>query len=61
VRALAEPWSDRVDVVIAECADAPADALLIRPDGFVAWSTPADPASLPVALARWFGPPARTT
>ncbi|WP_305886711.1 FAD-dependent monooxygenase [Actinoallomurus rhizosphaericola] len=60
VRALAEPWSDQVDVVTAECADAPADALLIRPDGFVAWSTPADPASLPDALARWFGPPAAT-
>jgi len=60
LRALAEPWSDRVDVVTAECAQAPADALLIRPDGFVAWSTPADPASLPDALARWFGPPART-
>ncbi|MFB9834084.1 FAD-dependent monooxygenase [Actinoallomurus acaciae] len=60
LRALAEPWSDRVDVVTAECDDAPADALLIRPDGFVAWSTPADPASLPDALTRWFGPPART-
>jgi 2-polyprenyl-6-methoxyphenol hydroxylase-like FAD-dependent oxidoreductase len=61
LRALAEPWSDRVEVVTAECAEAPADALLIRPDGFVAWSTPADPASLPSALARWFGAPARTT
>ncbi|WP_345351208.1 FAD-dependent monooxygenase [Actinoallomurus liliacearum] len=58
LRTLAEPWSDRVDVVTAECAEPPADALLIRPDGFVAWSTPADPATLPGALARWFGPPA---
>ncbi|MEV1170780.1 FAD-dependent monooxygenase [Nonomuraea sp. NPDC049784] len=61
LRALAEPWSDRVDVVTAECAEAPADALLIRPDGFVAWSTPAAEASLPGALARWFGHPARVT
>ncbi|MFG6195458.1 FAD-dependent monooxygenase [Nonomuraea sp. JJY05] len=56
LRALAEPWADRVDVVTAECAEAPADALLIRPDGFVAWSTPAGPASLRDALTRWFGP-----
>ncbi|QYC40142.1 Pentachlorophenol 4-monooxygenase [Nonomuraea coxensis DSM 45129] len=58
LRALAEPWTDRVDVVTAQCADAPADALLIRPDGFVAWSTPAGAASLTAALERWFGPPA---
>jgi 2-polyprenyl-6-methoxyphenol hydroxylase-like FAD-dependent oxidoreductase len=57
LRALAEPWAGRVDVVTAECAEAPADALLIRPDGFVAWSTPADQASLLAALTRWFGPP----
>jgi 2-polyprenyl-6-methoxyphenol hydroxylase-like FAD-dependent oxidoreductase len=56
---LAEPWSDRVDVVTAECDDAPARGMLIRPDGFVAWSTPAEPASLTRALARWFGPPGR--
>ncbi len=54
---LAEPWSDRVDVVTAECDDAPARGMLIRPDGFVAWSMPAEPASLTRALARWFGPP----
>ncbi|MGR6918504.1 FAD-dependent monooxygenase [[Actinomadura] parvosata] len=59
LRARAEPWSGRVDVVSAGCAEAPADALLIRPDGFVAWSTPAGAASLTDALARWFGPPAR--
>ncbi|MER7369503.1 FAD-dependent monooxygenase [Nonomuraea wenchangensis] len=58
LRALADPWADRVDVVTAECAEAPADALLIRPDGFVAWSTPAGGASLTAALERWFGPPA---
>jgi hypothetical protein len=57
LRAIARPWRDRIDIVTAQCADRPADALLIRPDGFVAWSTPADKASLARALARWFGPP----
>ncbi len=28
----------RVDVVTAECAEAPADGVLVRPDGVVAWS-----------------------
>ena len=55
---LARPWSDRVDLLAAACDDAPAEAMLIRPDGFVAWSTPAGPASLTRALTRWFGPPA---
>ena len=33
------------------------DAVLIRPDGYVAWvGEPADP-GLPDALTRWFGPP----
>ena len=57
--AVSRAWSDRVDIVTAECAERPAEALLIRPDGFVAWSTPADPASLARALARWFGPPSQ--
>jgi 2-polyprenyl-6-methoxyphenol hydroxylase-like FAD-dependent oxidoreductase len=57
LRECARPWSERVDVVTAECDEAPADCMLIRPDGFVAWSTPAGPASLARALARWFGPP----
>ncbi len=58
LRATAEPWADQVDVVTATCPEAPAEALLIRPDGFVAWSTPAGPGSLRRALTRWFGPPA---
>jgi hypothetical protein len=44
-------------------AGPPADALLIRPDGYVAWAgTPVPPGSpdplggLPTALATWFGP-----
>ncbi|MBF6170512.1 FAD-dependent monooxygenase [Nocardia blacklockiae] len=49
-------WADRVDVVTASAAAPPAAALLIRPDGYVAWAAtePGDP-GLPEALARWFG------
>jgi 3-(3-hydroxy-phenyl)propionate hydroxylase len=62
------PWADRVELIDAEYAGAwelpmlgavaaPA-AVLIRPDGHVAWvGEPADP-GLPDALTSWFGPPA---
>ncbi|WP_308016291.1 aromatic-ring hydroxylase C-terminal domain-containing protein [Nonomuraea aurantiaca] len=39
----------------ATADDAPAPALLIRPDGYVAWAG-ADPDSLKTALTRWFSP-----
>ena len=68
------PWAGRVELTDAKHAGrwelpvlgavtAPA-AVLIRPDGHVAWAGgpagPADPAhpGLPDALATWFGPPA---
>ncbi|MFF0488276.1 FAD-dependent monooxygenase [Nocardia sp. NPDC004068] len=48
-------WSDRVDTRTA--AEAPAAALLIRPDGYIAWATDdSSTAGLPEALTRWFGP-----
>jgi hypothetical protein len=58
--------SDRVDVVTARCEEqpAPADAFLIRPDGYIAWVASAQTADdeverqLRYALARWFGPKA---
>jgi hypothetical protein len=63
------PWADRVRLVEARQHDrvwelpvigeveAPR-AVLIRPDGHVAWAgDPADP-ELPSALEHWFGPPA---
>jgi 3-(3-hydroxy-phenyl)propionate hydroxylase len=62
------PWADRVQLVDAEYLGdwelpvlgpvvAPS-AVLVRPDGYVAWvGGPADP-GLPGALGTWFGPPA---
>jgi len=62
------PWADRVRLIDAGYAGpwelpvlgavtAPA-AVLIRPDGYVAWAgDPADP-GLADALTTWFGPPA---
>lgn len=52
----ADSWADRVTVVRAGCDPAPADALLIRPDGYVAWAAPDAAGSLTTALTRWFGP-----
>ncbi|OBI35536.1 FAD-dependent monooxygenase [Mycobacterium colombiense] len=59
--AAAGGWADRVDTVGASMADRPAAALLIRPDGYVAWAADefgsAQEAALHAALQRWFGPP----
>ncbi|WP_378739690.1 FAD-dependent monooxygenase [Nocardia brasiliensis] len=58
---IAADWRDRVDTVVATTADAPAAALLIRPDGYVAWATngaeQSDSNPLHEALTRWFGSP----
>ncbi|MEV7968216.1 FAD-dependent monooxygenase [Sphaerisporangium sp. NPDC088356] len=56
-------WHDRVDAITARAQDSapPATALLLRPDGYVAWAS-ASPRpdsherdALRAALARWFG------
>jgi hypothetical protein len=63
----ATPWAGRVQFVTATYAgtwelpvlgvvDAPA-AVLVRPDGYVAWAGPLGDPSLPDALTTWFGPP----
>lgn len=59
--ALAEsalPWRDRVDAVIADGLDVAA-AMLIRPDGYIAWAadlgTTEDVDRLRIAMTRWFG------
>jgi bifunctional hydroxylase/dehydrase len=59
LRSAATPWADRVDIVTAipvdESAFHGADALLLRPDGHVAW-TNSGKAGVDEALERWFGP-----
>ncbi len=62
------PWADRVPLIDAKyngawelpglgAVTAPG-AVLIRPDGYVAWVGDADGHGLADALSRWFGPPA---
>jgi 2-polyprenyl-6-methoxyphenol hydroxylase-like FAD-dependent oxidoreductase len=64
------PWTDRVQPVDAGydgawelpaigAVDAPA-AVLIRPDGYVAWVGEGTQRGLPEALTTWFGPRARS-
>jgi 3-(3-hydroxy-phenyl)propionate hydroxylase len=60
-------WADRVRPVDAQYVGAwelPAlgvvaapDAVLVRPDGYVAWVADGSDAGLADALSRWFGPP----
>jgi len=62
------PWADRVQLVDAEYAgpwELPAigvvtapTAVLVRPDGYVAWVEDLPGLGLANALSRWFGPPA---
>jgi hypothetical protein len=48
------PPDGRVEVVRVKYAEPPADALLLRPDGYVAWAgTPDD--TLEEAVRAWFG------
>jgi hypothetical protein len=61
VAGAASGWPDQVSVVAARCLtrSAPADALLIRPDGYIAWATGPDApdrtGGLDAALRSWFG------
>ncbi len=61
------PWADRVrridaiydgvwDLPVLGTVTAPA-AVMIRPDGYVAWVGDGTGAGLPEALTTWFGPP----
>ncbi|MFD6435286.1 FAD-dependent monooxygenase [Streptomyces venezuelae] len=72
---LAQDWSDRIDIVTGtwttdtadtagagDAAGAFPQAVLIRPDGYVAWTAPGTDSDLTDVLTRWFGaphPPAR--
>jgi 3-(3-hydroxy-phenyl)propionate hydroxylase len=61
------PWADRVRLVEAQYAgtwELPAigtvaapSAVLVRPDGYVAWVGDGTRLGLPEALTTWFGPP----
>jgi hypothetical protein len=62
------PWADRVQLIAASydgdwelpvlgAVTAP-PAVLIRPDGYVAWVADRTRLGLPEALTTWFGPPA---
>jgi hypothetical protein len=64
------PWADRVQPIDAEyvgvwelpvlgAVTAPT-AVLIRPDGYVAWVGDRTHVGLPEALTTWFGPPTAT-
>ena len=62
------PWADRVRLIDAGCvgpwelpvlgAVTVPDAVLIRPDGYVAWVGDLTQPGLADALTTWFGPPA---
>ena len=61
------PWADRVQLIDAKYVgtwELPAlgevtapTAVLIRPDGYVAWVGDRPSLGLPDALTTWFGPP----
>jgi 2-polyprenyl-6-methoxyphenol hydroxylase-like FAD-dependent oxidoreductase len=68
---IAAPWADRIRIVDAEyhgiwelpvigIVDAPT-AVLVRPDGYVAWVHEGSEDGLADALAYWFGLPAGST
>ncbi len=63
LRGAARDWGQRIDIRTARADHRPADALLIRPDAYIAWAAvtgepprTAAPA-LREALSRWFGSP----
>ena len=63
LRARAAGWTDRVDIVTRPrvTPDDDTTAVLVRPDGHVAWAAPGTRHDLPSALARWFGPSSSRT
>src|SRR5579862_2699506 len=61
LRSLARPWTARVKYASAGAKDSKGlAALLVRPDGFVAWAADAEPdtTALEATMERWFGGPA---
>ncbi|WP_165036786.1 FAD-dependent monooxygenase [Candidatus Protofrankia californiensis] len=66
LRAAAQDWQHRIDIHSAKTDQRPADALLIRPDAYIAWAAALDETvdtaglTLRAALSRWFGTPEMT-
>jgi 2-polyprenyl-6-methoxyphenol hydroxylase-like FAD-dependent oxidoreductase len=67
LRELLAPWDDRIDVIVKPMDERPADALLVLPDGRIAWAAPVgelrDPSAvtLRAAATNWFGAPKATS
>ena len=65
----AHPWKDRITTINATwTTNTPTTSVLVRPDGYIAWTDPGTDTPLTTALTRWFGtpttqnpPPAETT
>lgn len=63
LREAAREWLPRIDIRAAKAGDRPADAILIRPDGHLAWAAGVDEygegveSGLREALWFWFGAP----
>jgi bifunctional hydroxylase/dehydrase len=55
LREIAGPWADRVDIIGTAGPIDGVEAILVRPDGYVAWVS--GTGDLTDALARWFGKP----
>jgi 2-polyprenyl-6-methoxyphenol hydroxylase-like FAD-dependent oxidoreductase len=54
----AEGWADRIKIITGTWApgsDPALDAVLIRPDGYVAWTAPGSDGDLAGTLSHWFG------
>jgi bifunctional hydroxylase/dehydrase len=62
LRKSATGWQDRIDVVTARLVErgtgplGGTSAVLVRPDGYIAWATPGAGEPVSAALSRWFGP-----
>jgi 2-polyprenyl-6-methoxyphenol hydroxylase-like FAD-dependent oxidoreductase len=64
LQTLATRWSDRIAYITSEAKDRLGlSAMLVRPDGMVAWAADADPAVDEAAriASQWFGEPERNT
>jgi 2-polyprenyl-6-methoxyphenol hydroxylase-like FAD-dependent oxidoreductase len=58
IERFAQGWDDRIDIITGTWPsdrDPELDAVLIRPDGYVAWTTPGSNNKLAETLGRWFG------